>query len=158
MGAVDASDHYLIERQLAAHAPYSDEPNCPPAYNGNIQMTPQSMQTVIVVGEQPWTWSWCTLVTTVVGFFLCPLCGFVGTVFGLLSYTDHQNKEFNNARSKKNVALCCGIAACIISAFFFILIIALIGTGVNYASGSHYVPPKFNQIEKFLTPDPLSLT
>ena len=56
----------------------------------------------------------------------------IGTVMGLLAYTDHSSKNFGASKSKNCVALGCGITGIVVALIYIISIIALAISGVAF--------------------------
>ena len=63
--------------------------------------------------------------------------GFFGIVATLLSYTDHRSNDMVSHRSKRNVALGCGIAGIVIGLLLIITFIAIFVTLISNAEVSH---------------------
>jgi len=113
-------------QKLVQEAPALPEKTGPPsdfplAYPTGVQVISMPPTTV---PQNDVRFSWGTLVTAIVSFFCCSLCGFPATVLAVLAHADHKVKHYTHSKQKNRWSLCCGITGIVIGTLIFILIVA----------------------------------
>jgi len=92
-GRMDRDTQKLVQEAPALPEKTGPPPDFPLSYPTGVQVISMPPTTV---QQNDVRFSWGTLVTAIVSFFCCSLCGFPATVLAVLAHADHKVNNYKN--------------------------------------------------------------